>query len=349
MVSSPGAFPPSDQDLKHAFLSAQPAVRPPLPEWRPRDGRNDKYLLWLDALISLENDLDIFVEAERPSIEQLVDINSTTAGCNLTEQEAQYLLQRALLSYDRGNVLLYEIIKPSLVLDGPHLASDLRKIASFVDGPRKDGRALRAWALGFADMASIHDQTSLRAALAGMRLQPGADCDRLEAHCRTFSAKWSLIAGNDVDVASGREVFYMQLLSSLPTTPEGAHLTHVRKWLADLMTQSSPVLADVDGAIDAMLKYAKVIGLKSKGVFGLETADRPNPTDPRDLFVLRDRDRAPNENNCSFCNAFWCRSSEHGGPDACVCRWDSKIDLEGGKLEPLGPARPLGGGPYVHS
>ena len=100
------------------------------------------------------------------------------------------------------------------------------------------------------------------------------------------------------------------------------------------MTQSSPVLADVDGAIDAMLKYAKVIGLKSKGVFGLETADRPNPTDPRDLFVLRDRDRAPNENNCSFCNAFWCRSSEHGGPDACVCRWDSKIDLEGGKLEP---------------
>ena len=76
-----------------------------------------------------------------------------------------------------------------------------------------------------------------------------------------YWASWSHVAGNTATRRDSLETFYMQLLSTLPSQPEGAHLTSVRKWLADKITESSSILMDVDNTIDTLLKYAAVIGL----------------------------------------------------------------------------------------
>ena len=94
-----------------------------------------------------------------------------------------------------------------------------------------------------------------------MKLTAGSTYGALEKHCRDFLATWSRITGNVTDSRDSLETFYMQLLSSLPSQPEGAHLSSVRKWLAEQMTVSSPVLVDADDTVDKLLKYAAIIGV----------------------------------------------------------------------------------------
>ena len=78
---------------------------------------------------------------------------------------------------------------------------------------------------------------------------------------RNYWSSWSHVAGNTTSQDS-LMTFYMQLLSTLPSQPEGAHLTSVRKWLADKITESSPMLMDVDDTIDTLLKYARLLAYR---------------------------------------------------------------------------------------
>ena len=52
-----------NNNLLHTPQNAQQATYalPELPTWRPRDGRNDHHIKWLDALTSMEADLDIVI------------------------------------------------------------------------------------------------------------------------------------------------------------------------------------------------------------------------------------------------------------------------------------------------
>ena len=78
--------------------------------------------------------------------------------------------------------LLFDVIKASLILDGPHLERDLRKISSFVSSKLKDARALRSWALSFADLSSLVDnQVDLRNKL-DVKLVAGSDYSSLDKH-----------------------------------------------------------------------------------------------------------------------------------------------------------------------
>ena len=71
------------------------------------------------------------------------------------------------------------------------------------------------------------------------------------------------ISGNDTSRLESVHTFYVQWLASLPTDPAG-HLGSIRKWLADKVTDGSASLINVDGMIDALLKYARVVGLPDK-------------------------------------------------------------------------------------
>ena len=227
---------------------------------------------------------------------------------------------------------LFTIIKSSLTLDGPHLESDLRKIASFVNGKAKDAAALRAWACSHADLSSIETQGELRTKLASMTLAPGSTYEELEKHSRTYWATWSRIMGNHTDSPDSLQVFYMQWLSSMPALPEGSILSNVRKWLADKITDVSPLLKDVDTTIETLLKYARVIGLPNA------TATKPEETqlvvNTQHITYQGAKEQMANatvnvlrESKCDFCECYSCESRERGGIFMCICRWDSTFDI----------------------
>ena len=334
-----------------------------LPRWKPRDGRNDAYIKWYDALINLESDLDVDIELDekQPSYQQLATRYTPT---DLANSHILDIIAQAAEQWQSDSNLLFDVIKNSLVLDGPHLERDLRKISSFVSLKHKDARSLRAWALSFADLSSIDNQMALRTKLNEMKLDAMAAYPTLEKHCREFWASWSLVAGNDTS-RDGLETFYMQLLSTLPSQPEGAHLTNVRKWLADKITESSPMLNDVDNTIDTLLKYATVIGLSQKQLSVVAgTRAGTAPLDPnsleartlehaRRIVAHHDTQQSASYNKstlhaltldtqdteqvnamafakaskCDFCDCYSCESRDRGGIDKCICRWDSAFDL----------------------
>ena len=265
MVAEDGLMPLSFQRQCATPPNANPMHAtyplPKLPHWRPRDGRNAAYLIWYDALMTAESDLDYVHNEPKPSLEALPPTYISQAA-NLYGMAWVYdCVAVAAEAWQEKRNALFTIIKSSLTLDGPHLESDLRKIASFVNGKAKDAAALRAWACSHADLSSIETQGELRTKLASMTLAPGSTYAELEKHSRTYWATWSRIMGNHTDSPDSLQVFYMQWLSSMPALPEGSILSNVRKWLADKITDVSPLLGDVDATIETLLKYARVIGL----------------------------------------------------------------------------------------
>ena len=168
---------------------------PQLPPWKVRDGRTNAFAKWHDALINIENDLDIDPNEQQPSFEPIA----------MRYSEADNVMQimdmtaAAAEQWQADSNMLFDIIKTSLVLDGPHLQRDLRKIGTFTNGKLKDARALRAWALSFADCSSIDRQIAIRTTLHNTKLTEGASYTMLEMHCRFDLSVWGNVIGNDLD------------------------------------------------------------------------------------------------------------------------------------------------------
>ena len=320
---------------KHTpIVTRQPSIaiadQPVLPRWQPRSGRTNEFIKWYDALVSLEQDKDFVLDEQQPCYEQVVTLaNQTATPFTPTTKDFEMIAKAGAWWQDQSN-LFFDVIKASLVLDGPHLERDLRKISSFVSHKSKDARSLRAWAISFADLSSLDSQVDLRSKLDGMKLKAGSDYATLEKHCRDYWASWSHVAGNTAN-RDGLGTFYMQLLATLPSQPEGAHLTSVRKWLADKITESSPILMDADDTIDTLLKYATVIGLPKATTKTIDTraqatwidhskAPYPPVQSVHALSALK-------ESKCDFCDCYSCTSRDRGGIMNCICRFDSTFDL----------------------
>ena len=126
--------------------NAQPLTIAPLPKWHVRNGRNQAYLKWYDALMTAEADLDFKCDQPKPSFQALPQSIIEQAA---NEGELHMLIDTvdaAADEWQHKTNILFALIKSSLMLDGIHLESDLRKINSFVNGKDKDARALRDWA-----------------------------------------------------------------------------------------------------------------------------------------------------------------------------------------------------------
>ena len=79
-----------NNNMLHTPQNAQQATYalPELPTWRPRDGRNDHHIKWLDALTSMEADLDIVIDCKEPTDQELqyariASSHQQPAGCLL--------------------------------------------------------------------------------------------------------------------------------------------------------------------------------------------------------------------------------------------------------------------------
>ena len=306
-----------NNNLLHTPQNAQQQtnVLPELPKWRPRDGRNDDYLKWYDALATFEADFDILVEEHEPTLQELMTYR--------TAQNAHYISNLFLEAVDEwrsGDAILFDVIKKSLILDGVNLETDLRKVNSFIVNKAKRGRELRTWALSHADLSSLEYQTSLRTKLATTKLIGQVSVIRLEVHSQTLFTTWSHVQGNNPTEPSSLATFYMQLLASFPIPTEqgntaGTPTASVRKWLADKIVDDSPDLAKADELIKKMCKYATTIGMHPGKI-----------NDEGDIVMALHK-----ESMCDFCDARMCRSRLYGGPERCISRYNSTFDLERSK------------------
>ena len=305
---------------------------PHLPQWRPRDGRTAAYHAWQHALQNAERDLGLRAEATEPNHADLAKLIPHIDSCgplNAYEREVVMVFNEAVRIWHAENAIYFDLIRPSLVIDGPHLERDLRNLTAQTEG--KHGRNLRAWALKHADLSTVSSQSELHKKLQ-TKLPATAGVKELEIHSAELYSSWLGITGNDPNEPSKLAAFVMILLNSLPSQPAESHLASVRKWLAEKITESSPLLTDIDNAIDVMVNHAENIGLPMSRSH--VPARDMNGRITEEVYTLI--------NNCKLCKANICQSEEHGGPDSCVSRSDSKVPISALKGSELQKAMVVG-------
>ena len=255
------ANPQSRNTFTMAVGPVPAALRIPMVRWKPRDGFNETFV---EFQLNLENLFNVHgVTNFMSSIPPLV----TSPVKRTKEADARVVAEaKALAQYQAINTSIYWHVVPALDVSGAARIRDLRKIQSFVSGTLADGKALIEWALGFASLASMDKQAELFITLRNKKLKSSATIEELDKFLHDTLDLWLLLAGSKRSEPLG---YYKQLLVSLPTEPQQTHLVNVRthfavelrKWTAGHKSDESLQLDDVDEAIEALVDYARTIGL----------------------------------------------------------------------------------------
>ena len=295
---------------------------PAMPQWMPRTGRTSAFVLWEDALrdvlptMGMRRD-DVYEEPPpRPN-------------ANTLSRESLDLWSRAMEEYQATGTMLFEIVRPSLDLDGPWAGQDIRLIQGWKRDGVKDGRSLVRWALSFTDRSSIAGQMRLVKQINAATLSAAATVFDLSEHLANLWELWLALGTSSRDAPAS---FFRQLIISLPTAPEGP-LVKMRSWLVDLVEDGlSPLLHDIDseqGLLARMVKYATSHGLEDKPVPSLSAMQSGAPPGgeyrdkDKDKDRDKDKDKDKEKKKCNECRAFACKKP--GGK--CICKWDSTFDL----------------------
>ena len=220
----------------------------PIAVWSPRSGRNMQYVKW-------EQDISLLAAAFGIPKAQLAEgVLSFSAYQEMLKQrpgtrsetkavEAQYVEYKA--RWQTVNTALYWHVRPSLDIDGVHFLADSRALEDLYsvvvldDGTFKslaDGRGLIKWARDFVDQSSKEQQKRLRRNIGKAELKAGSTRAQLNLHAERLFQQWKLIDGNDDKTRDGMKDYYEELLATMPTAPEGCHLTNLRMWLAGKLT-----------------------------------------------------------------------------------------------------------------
>ena len=172
------------------------------------------------------------------------------------------LWYEATLQWQQEGTQLFDLVRPTLDLSGPHADQDVRRLKGWKRDQTRDGRALVQWALSFVDRSSVEGQMELLKEISSMKLDPGETLFGLAEHLYKLWELWLDISSND---RSAPAAFLSQLLTSMPVSPEGP-VVHVRRYLAGMIHHRvSPMLHDIDGdngLFNGMLEYGKMLGLQ---------------------------------------------------------------------------------------
>ena len=123
-------------------------------KWAPRGDRNNLFTLWDDTF----NDMLALLKVKRASLGELPP--EKPAGYALNA--ASYALWKSATDdFQTENAAIFDAVRPSLDLDGPHCAMDLRRIQQWKRDGIKDGRALVRWIHTFVDRSTIEGQMRL--------------------------------------------------------------------------------------------------------------------------------------------------------------------------------------------
>ena len=91
--------------------------------WRVRDGRGKAHTLWRDEL----DDVLARIGLSRASIDEAPPARPTGDMLSASRMD---LWAAALHQYQCEGTLLYDIVRPSLVVDGPYANRDIRLLST---------------------------------------------------------------------------------------------------------------------------------------------------------------------------------------------------------------------------
>ena len=239
------------------------------------------------------------------------------------------LWYEATLQWQQEGTQLFDLVRPTLDLSGPHADQDVRRLKGWKRDQTRDGRALVQWALSFVDRSSVEGQMELLKEISSMKLDPSETLFGLAEHLYKLWELWLDISSND---RSAPAAFLSQLLTSMPVSPEGP-VVHVRRYLADMIHHKvSPMLHDIDGdngLFNGMLEYGKMLGLQDVPRSSLLLMASPGqPTGGAPAGGGKNGDDPKNDlpkGDCNTCFAYAC-TKEVRGNDGCICKHSSKFD-----------------------
>ena len=315
-------------------LGAELCKRYPLPPLSPRGVTAESYLIWYDQLVRHSHRLAIDIDEDMP-LEIPHFVGSQAATRTTAEERATLKAAHAaaMAQYQLENNVLYDIVRPSLVLTGTFHETDLEFLRThFEKGPLRQGRKLVEWARQWQDKTSIDGQIEARNELDAIKLPHSTTSETVlvETLNKLWRA-WRKIKEHDPTKPAD---FYARLMRLLPSIKhDGSPLQNIRVWLGNLVDQaahdtqseSALLLEDVPALITRMSKYAKLIGMKSEEQHG----------DQQGLHLLNKQPREPRDADCTWCDHWDC----DGNP--CMSKKDSKVDLS--KLSRIQKTRALAG------
>ena len=347
-----GVTKDANRNTLHATAQLLPSQRFPIHKWEPRTGYNEDYIKWkldVDQLAhALGMDpLTLFSEQGPPYVNTATSGLVTRSSFKGATNEVTDEHRRIATEWLTANTSFYWHLRPSIIIDGPYLVEDTSRFNRLVNGSLADGRGLFRWAASKADVTSVESQGKIVTALNTIKLKAGSTCAQINAHTQGLLARWQLVSANSID---NPKTFWQQLCYSMPTEPEGCHVASLRAWLANRISEfnnpESP-LRDTEIGIEHMLEYAAILGippgkavsnssvlnvLASLECEGCLALDEPsgggqvNQMGDGKKPTWTKAGQKPT-NDCTFCDAYACKSNKVGGSAKCISRHDSSFDL----------------------
>ena len=177
-----------------------------MPLWTAREGRGTAFALWEDALGDALPRLGLRQEnlIEAPPVRPVGD-SLNVESLKLWKEATEY--------FQAEGTALFDIVRPSLVIDGPYAMQDLRRIGLMKRDGVKDGRALVRWALSFADRSGLKGQMALVTDINKAVLGAQSTLFQLSEHVTGLWEMWLALAGSNRNEPAA---FFRQLLVSTP-------------------------------------------------------------------------------------------------------------------------------------
>ena len=296
-------------------------------KWPPRSGRNRLFALWEDAL----NDVLAHLKLKRDTMHELPPEKPNGSALS---GESYALWVGAADQFQAEGTSIFDAVRPSLDLDGPHCEMDLNRIAKWKRDGIKDGRALLRWVHTFVDRSTIEGQMKLTVDINGMAVSVNDTLLGLSEHLYNLWEMWLALSSSDRNLPNS---FFSILLISMPTVPE-CPLVHVRRFLVDLIGRGqSQLLKDIDGddgLFAKMIEYARQLGMQDAPLGGrklekLSAAGERgmlNYQDPKAGDTPAGGGQTKEKNEC--CYSYACTPTARGS-GGCICKHTSKFDLAG--------------------
>ena len=285
---------------------------------KPRTADAQAAARWYDEIcdISCGEGIRAPIEQELPTPQSLRGLFS-----ELGEDQFQKKVTAAKLDWLRSNTQLFYLIKNSIDLAGVFQEQDRDMINERFtpqDGsdPLRDGRGLLDWVRSHADTSGFDAQQGLIKRLQQFKLQPGSDLNKLEVHMTSLYSTWKKIDGNTSDRLGN---MWMIMLNSLPSEPQGSHLTLVRAKLAELMSSSSGLLGSPPELIQSVVRHASNLGLPRKPI---------SSSGAEAVLALGAEQKEQKVNDCASCDIFVCVSRTQGGKKNCYA-FNKNLSLSG--------------------
>ena len=128
-------------------------------KWRPRSGRGIDYDRHVDSIDDFLRANSLDPSTLYHELPTLADIKKYYPQSD--DADAKAMLQHAIRQYQDENAIIFQAVKPSLLIDGPFEQTDREHIRTFTNGTLQNGRKLVLWSRTWSDDSGFDAQDDL--------------------------------------------------------------------------------------------------------------------------------------------------------------------------------------------